>query len=335
MKKTLIPALFCVLFSTLSTAQDPIFSQYYAMPLQMNPAFAGSAFAPRFGLAYRHQWPGFSNAYQTYGVFYEQRIPRINSGIGFHLEGDNAGDGILRGTRFSTNYAYRLMFTKSVGVRIGIEAGFIQNSLNWDKLIFPDELDAIDGQIYTTMEQRPDQLTYTRLDLSSGLMVFGENFWAGFALKHLNTPNETFLLINNNVSRGLPLRYTLHGGVDITLRESNKKSAGAFVSPNLLFVSQGPYQQVNVGAYTGVGSFFMGLWYRHTVDQNQDAAIILAGFREGAFKIGLSYDASVSRLATVSGGSYELTMSVYLDQDKYLKKKNKQPNTAECPRFYR
>jgi type IX secretion system PorP/SprF family membrane protein len=316
-------------------AQDPIFSQYYAMPLQMNPAFAGSAFAPRFGMAYRHQWPGLNRAYQTYGVFYEQRIRRINSGIGFYLEGDNAGDGILRGTRFSTSYAYRLMITKDVGVKIGIEAGFIQSALDWERLIFPDDLDPLMGNIGTSMEQRPDQLTTTRLDLSSGMLLFGGNFWAGFSLKHMNTPNETFLLSNNNIGRGLPMRYTIHGGVDITLREGNKKTSAAFVSPNLLFVLQGPYQQVNLGAYSGMGAFFFGLWYRHTVDQNQDAAILLAGFKQGIFKIGLSYDASLSRLASVSGGTYELTMSCYLDQDKYLKKKNKLPNTSECPRFYR
>jgi type IX secretion system PorP/SprF family membrane protein len=72
---------------TTIQAQDPIFSQYYATPLQINPAFAGSAFAPRFGIAYRTQWQGFSGAYRTYAVFYEQRLNKLNSGVGFHLEG--------------------------------------------------------------------------------------------------------------------------------------------------------------------------------------------------------------------------------------------------------
>ena len=96
------------LFPTRAFAQDPIFSQFYAMPLQINPGFAGSALAPRAGLIYRNQWTGFNSAYRTYAVYYEQSLDRVNSGIGFHLEGDNAGDGIYKTNRFSAVYAYRL-----------------------------------------------------------------------------------------------------------------------------------------------------------------------------------------------------------------------------------
>ena len=86
-----------MLAGSFASAQDPIFSQFYAMPLQVNPGFAGSAIAPRVGAAYRNQWSGFNNAYRTYALFYEQSLERLNSGIGFNLEGDNAGDGIYKG----------------------------------------------------------------------------------------------------------------------------------------------------------------------------------------------------------------------------------------------
>ena len=316
-------------------AQDPIFSQYYAVPLQINPAFAGSAFAPRFGLAYRQQWQGYDRAYRTFAAFYEQRINKLNSGVGFHLEGDDAGNGIYKTNRFSAHYSYRLMMTSSLGIKIGIEAGAYQSRLNWDKLIFPDQIDPIGGVTDPTLELRPELLTTTRLDLSSGLLLFGPNFWAGFAMKHLNTPNETLLLVNDNLSRGLPLRYTLHGGMDITLREGNKTEPEAFISPNLLYVSQGPYQQLNAGAYAGMGKFFAGAWLRHTLDQNVDAAIVLLGFKYDIYKIGFTMDATLSQLSRVSGGTYELTMSFLLDQNKYLKKKNKLPDTSECPKFFR
>lgn len=328
-------ALFLLAAGGSALAQDPLFSQYYAMPLQVNPAFAGSSFAPRFGVGYRYQWPGLNRAYRTYAAFYEQSLDRLNSGIGFNLEGDDAGEGILRTTRFSANYAYRLAITEELGVKIGIEAGAYQTALNWDKLIFPDQIDPINGVENLTSEQRPDALTRTRLDLSSGLLLYSEKLWFGFALKHLNTPNETFLLVNDNLSRGLPLRYTLHGGMDIPLREGNKHTMASFVSPNFLFVSQGPYQQLNVGAYLGVGPIFAGGWFRHTIDQNADAAIVLIGFKQGIFKLGYTYDLTVSGLSGISGGTHEMTMSFLLDQDENLRKKHKRPNTAECPRFFR
>jgi type IX secretion system PorP/SprF family membrane protein len=298
-----------------ASAQDPIFSQFYAAPLQLNPAFAGSSYAPRAGAAYRNQWTGFNNAYRTYAVFYEQSLERFNSGIGFNLEGDDAGNGILRTTRFSTSYAYRLKITEQLAVKIGVEAGFHQTALDWDQLVFPDQLDPIDGPVITTSEQRPDQLNQTHFDVSSGLLLLSSRFWFGLGLKHLNTPDLGYLLVNDNLSGGLPLRYTIHGGTQLLVNKGNKVQAPSFISPNFLFVSQGPFKQLNVGAYAAFGPVFGGAWYRHTFE-NADAAILLLGFRHEMFKIGLSYDLTVSGLAGRSGGTYELSFGIFFDKGK-------------------
>ena len=41
-------------------AQDPQFTQFYANPLYLNPAFAGTARCPRICMNYRNQWPNLS-----------------------------------------------------------------------------------------------------------------------------------------------------------------------------------------------------------------------------------------------------------------------------------
>ncbi|MEO6760382.1 MAG: type IX secretion system membrane protein PorP/SprF [Saprospiraceae bacterium] len=292
-------------------AQDPVFSQFYAMPLQLNPGFAGSADAPRVGIIYRNQWTGFDNAYRTYAVSYEQSLDRLNSGIGFNLLGDNAGNGIYKVNRFSGVYAYRLNITDAFNIRLGVEAGLHQTTLDWEKLLFPDQLDPIDGPVYSTGELSPEITSRTRFDVSAGMLLLGERWYAGLALKHLNTPNEGILLINDNLSRGLPLLYNLHGGIDILVKPGNKRREASFLSPNFLFVAQGPYKQLNLGAYGSFGSFYGGLWIRHTF-RNSDAAILLAGFRQGILKIGLSYDFTVSGLAANAGGTYELSIGIQL-----------------------
>lgn len=296
-------------------AQDPIFSQFYAAPLQLNPAFAGSSYAPRAGAAYRNQWTGFNNAYRTYAVFYEQSLESLNSGIGFNLEGDNAGDGILRTTRFSAHYSYKLKITDQLAVKIGAEAGFHQTALDWEQLVFPDQIDPFDGPVITTSEQQPDNLNKTLFDVSSGLLLLNNRFWFGFALKHLNTPDQGYLLVNDNLSGGLPLRYTLHGGTELHVKKGNKVQSASFISPNFLFVSQGPFKQLNVGAYAAIGPVFGGAWYRHTFE-NADAAILLLGFRQDMFKIGISYDLTVSGLAGRSGGTYELSFGFFFDKGR-------------------
>lgn len=334
MRKLLYIFLLASAFPCLIAAQDPIFSQYYAMPLQINPAFTGSAFAPRVGIAYRNQWTGFNNAYRTYGVFYEQQIERLNSGFGVSIEGDNAGDGIFRTNRFAALYSYQLNISKALAVKIGVEAGVIQTTLDWEKLIFPDQLDPLGGLGLPTGEIRPDFANKTVLDLSTGLLVVGENLWFGGALKHLNTPDEGILIADDQIARGLPLRYTLHGGANILVKKSNKGKSASFISPNFLLVSQGPFRQLNVGAYAGFGMFYGGTWFRHTFS-NADAVILLAGFKQGVFKIGLSYDLTVSRLASYSGGTYELTMGLSFDQNERLRQRRKRAQINDCLGMFR
>jgi len=331
--KKLLPLLSAIAFvavglfyPTLALAQDPVFSQFYAMPLQLNPAFAGTAMAPRAGIAYRNQWTGFQSAYRTYGAYYEQSFDRLNSGIGFNLEGDNAGDGIFKTNRFSAVYAYRLKVNDFIALKIGLEMGVHQVNLNWDKLLFPDQLDAMNGITYNTEEIRPDVTSRADLDISSGLLILSEKFYLGVGLKHLNTPSQSILRLNNNLVPGLPIRYTFHGGTDWIVKKGNKRQEASFVSPNFLFVAQGPYKQLNIGAYASLGPIFAGTWFRHTF-RNSDAVILLVGFREGPFKIGISYDATISRLASTAGGTFELTMG-------FIFKNKKRPDINDCTRMF-
>ncbi|MFN0215435.1 MAG: PorP/SprF family type IX secretion system membrane protein [Saprospiraceae bacterium] len=313
-------------FPRLALAQDPVFSQFYAMPLQINPGFAGTALAPRAGLAYRNQWTGFQSAYRTYAAYYEQSFDRLNSGMGFNLEGDNAGNGIYKTNRFSAVYSYRLKVNDQIALKLGLEMGVHQVNLNWDKLLFPDQLDPINGISYNTEEIRPDVTSRADLDISSGLLLLSQKFYLGVGLKHLNTPSQSILRLNNNLVPGLPIRYTFHGGTDWVVKKGNKRQESSFVSPNFLFVAQGPYKQLNVGAYASLGSVFAGSWFRHTF-RNSDAIILLAGFKEGPFKIGISYDATVSKLASNVGGTFELTLGLVFENKK-------RPDINDCTRMF-
>ncbi len=73
----------CMLFLFSLQGQDPIYSQFYAAPLQVNPAFAGTTLSPRVTVNYRNEWAAYEGGYETYSVAYEQSIESLNSGIGF------------------------------------------------------------------------------------------------------------------------------------------------------------------------------------------------------------------------------------------------------------
>ncbi|WP_170254748.1 PorP/SprF family type IX secretion system membrane protein [Phaeodactylibacter luteus] len=341
MQKSLIllPLLFLLLTGGLR-AQDPVFSQFFAAPMQINPAFAGTTSAPRVTANYRSQWAEYEGGYQTYGVSYEQGLPGLNSGFGVMVMGDDAGNGIYSTNRFHGVYGYQVRINRTAALRIGIEAGLIQSSLDWDKLVFLDQLDPINGPgggggaPMPTEEQRPDNLNNTVLDIGAGVLINNERAYAGLSLKHLNSPDESLLDINENLGAGLPLRITLHGGFEIPLIAGNNQNKGAFVSPNVLLVKQGEFAQIDGGAYFGVGSFFGGAWYRHTFN-NSDAAIAMFGMRYGVFRFGYSFDITLNGLTLGrTGGTHELSLTVNFEDSQALQKKRFNSRYNNCFKMF-
>ena len=342
-RQILYTIAFTVAAAVALHAQDPIFSQFYSTPLVVNPAFAGTTYAPRISASYRNQWPTVSddgkNAYVTYAASYEQFIPAFNSGIGLMFMTDNSGGGLLKTTNFAASYAYRIDVNDDFHIKLGMEAGFRQTNVAWDRLVFLDQLDPITGAVdpsgnpNPTNEVRPETLNKTIFDVGAGMLAYGSKFYGGFSLHHLTTPDEGFLDANSGLADGLPLRMSLHGGAQFIVKEGNKRKPPTFVSPSILFVKQGDQGQVNLGAYYNFGLVFAGGWYRHTFG-NSDAVIAIFGLQYDILKIGYSYDFTVSSLCA-SGGAQEVSVVINLDNSEDLRRKRFAERYNDCFKIFR
>ena len=202
-------------------------------------------------------------------------------------------------------------------MKFGMEASFTQMRLDWDKLVFFDQLDAGSltggGTFLPSTEVRPDNLSANLFDVSFGLLLYSRSYYGGISVKHLNTPNNNFLEGNSQLRNGLPIRFSLHFGNQINIQASNNSNTQAFISPNILFVKQSELQQLNVGTFFGLGPFLGGIWYRHAFT-NPDAAILSAGIRTGIFKITYSFDFTLSELGIGNtGGSHEIGIVLNFD----------------------
>ncbi len=306
----MILALSPIFFALSLSAQDPVFTQFYNAPLELNPAFAGNSYTPTIALNYRNQWPGVSNTYQTYAASYDQFLDRYNSGVGLNILSDNAGNGAIKTIKISGLYSYKLKVNDDLHLKIGLEAAAIQTRLDWATFSFPDQVDPEFGVVspggipFPTSEIQPDNLSNSFLDVSTGLLLYSPLFYAGMTFNHITNPDNSFLDGGNDIV-GLPFRLSMHGGMQLNFDRGNKKDEGAFITPNVLYVRQADFSQLNVGAYGSVRSFFVGGWYRHAFT-NPDAIIATVGVRAGIFKIGYSYDFTVSDLGINTGGSHEL-----------------------------
>lgn len=301
--------------------QDPVYSQFYSAPLQLNPALAGLSYKPNFAINYRNQWPSLNNAYQTYGLSYDQYFDDYNSGIGVYLQGDNAGRGILKTSKIGAIYSYRLKIDRVWQLRWGIEAGLVQTRLNWDKLVFGDQIDPVLGRVspggtpIPGNEIPPEDLGLLYLDMGTGGVIYSKRVYAGFSIGHLNSPQQSFLPSDQGLDRGLPLRWNIHAGAELPLWGGNMSRRAPFISPGVMYVRQGPFQQVNLGTFVGMGSVYGGLWYRHA-GGDPDAAIIAFGMRKDQLRVTYSYDVTISALSYKSGGAHEIGILINLDDGR-------------------
>lgn len=318
----------------VAQAQDPIFSQFYAAPLALNPAMTGITDAPMIHLNYRNQWSAMPNAYATYSASFHQYLPKANSGLGVSALADVAGNGIYSTFQAGLHYAYDIRFSKKAFVRAGIEADFINKRLAWNKLVFFDQLNPLTGAVDANGNPNPTDetqpgLSINYVDLGLGTMVNTPYFYAGFAVHHLTAPKESFLRINGYLGE-VPLRLTFHAGAEIPLQRNNKLKQYAFLSPSILFTKQRQFHQLNVGAYCRYNLFLGGLWFRHTFS-NADAVIVMVGFQKSFLKIGYSFDFTLSKLSLRAGGTHEISLTFNFQNEK---KKHSQ-RYSDCMQMFR
>lgn len=308
-----------------SHAQDPAFSQFYANPLYLNPAFAGSVVCPRVITNYRNQWPSITGTFVTYNASYDQHIDKISGGIGILINSDRQGEGTITTNSFSGIYSYRLEVSRSFSIKAAIQASYVDRRLAWEKLTFGDMIDPRYGFVRNTLEtQGSDNTSY--LDFSTGIIGYTENFYTGVAIHHLTEPEEGFITIHK-----IPMKLTAHAGAIIDLQKRKSRTRGIediTLSPNILFQKQMDFNQLNYGFYINWYPFVNGIWFRQNFN-NSDALIFLAGIQQSSFKFGYSYDLTVSKLTNVTGGAHEISFSLQLR----CPPKKKKIRTINCPSF--
>lgn len=338
-------AVYCLLLTVDLKAQDPQYSQYYAAPLYLNPAFAGSEGLPRAGFNYRNQWPGLQAQFTTFSAFIDTYLPDYNSGIGLMVMSDTEGAAKLRSTTIAALYSYELRISEGIYFRPGFRGSYIRREIGfWDQLIFANQIDpnnifgpTLPGDIPNLGE--PVNL----LSLSAGGLLFTENFWFGFAADHLNEPNQSFIDAGN-ISK-LPAKYSIHTGVKIPLgtggyrRDFTHQFEQRYLVPTLNYKRQGPFEQLDLGAYLYMEPLILGLWYRglpyRPVEQqsNRDAIVLMAGVNLlSGVNIGYSFDYTVSRLGIQSGGAHEISVSFLLG-DRNRPQMRQRSTILPCPKF--
>ena len=320
--KVILLLVICLFNSTsILHAQDPIFTQFYSNPVYLNPAFAGSNKCPRIVSNFRNQWPGFSGDFITTSLTYDQYVDKIRGGLGIILMSDQIAK-TLKSNEASFVYSYHQHLSRKFTLNFGIQGTYISKSVNRSNLTFGDMIHPRRGFVLSTQ----DIVNYAPVDIvdfSAGILGYTDKFYVGFATHHLTEPSFSYISSNNTSS--LNRRYTAHAGTEISLNSKSLFSEEEkSLSPSVLFIKQGDFQQLNFGLYYKKGNYVVGAWYREG-----DSFIVTMGMNTKLLRIGYSYDLTTSQLGVYSGGSHEISIALKL----YCAPKKKSLRAMSCPSF--
>ena len=323
-----------VLLSVFVNAQDPQFSQFYAAPMYLNPAFTGNTIQGRIAANYRKQWLKVPGAFTSYSFSYDQFLRKYRSGIGLMFVKDKAGSGALRYTSVGGLYSYVFKITRAIGVRVGIRASYTSRDLDFYYLRFADQIIRDD---LSTIESI-DLVGKTYLDFATGGVLYTKDFWIGYSFDHLNRPNQSFV----DQDTRLPIKYTGQGGYRYVIKEDTKGNPEQDITAVFIYKGQQDWDQVDIGAYYKFKMMMIGIWYRGLPGikqykagySNNDAMVVMIGLQlQDFFHLGYSYDATISKLGIGSQGSHEVSLIYEFAQPDYKRNGKKQNFMVPCTKF--
>ncbi len=330
--------IFLMLFGMvgLAAAQDPHFSQFFASPLTLNPAFTGK-FDGDFRVAgnYRNQWPTINRAFVTTTVSLDMPIMknRIAAndtwGLGFMGYSDQSANSAVKLNYLTASTAFHKGLDEEGYHQIGaaFQGTYANMMVNVADLKFEDQLTSSGFTGVTSEVFNNATLKNSYFDLNAGILYSGStsdnnNFYAGVSMYHINRPKQqftgAFFLINP--------RTTVHAGGFFPVGQSTRLHLSGLFSSQAKAtetVLGGAFEFVVADANVEQPvSVYAGGWMRLN-----DAMIPYIGLEYGNFRLGASYDATISSLKTASQSRGGVEISIIYVQ--------RSPNSRglPCPKF--
>jgi type IX secretion system PorP/SprF family membrane protein len=318
-------------------AQDPHFSQFFASPLTLNPAYTGKFDGViRVAGNYRNQWPTINNAFTTATVsvdfpVLQSSLPEMDTwGVGIMALTDQSGNKIMRNNFIGISTAYHKSLDEDGfnQIALGFQGTYATKRLDISKAQFADQVTDLG---FTNVSQDIFGQTNSNIsyfDFNAGLMYTtstnGENsIYGGVSYYHMNSPKESF----TGADFYLPSRWTIHAGGIFPLDETKS------LHGSILYQKQAGASETILGGAFSINAsqdetkpvqIYAGGWYRF-----KDAFIPYFGLEFKNLWLGASYDINHSALrsGSQSRGGNEISL-IYVQQP--LEPRNKQ---TLCPKF--
>ncbi|MDH3649340.1 MAG: PorP/SprF family type IX secretion system membrane protein [Saprospiraceae bacterium] len=317
-------------------AQDAHFSQFYAVPVQLNPALTGGYDGKyRIAAVYRDQWRGpLEKPITTIGAALDLRFDLTSSAlagdavaVGLQFSSDQAGPFDLSSNTIALSGAFHKSLDRAGKqvISAGLQLITVQRNVLYEDLYFQDQFDGLNSFNQPTNEDLPDN-NFTYGDIAVGLNYVNNyatrsSIFFGGSLHHILEPDVSFYSHDGDErqqsvsSSSLFRKYSIHSGLILPTSENMS------ISPRLYVAKQGPHLELSVGSNfilepnsTDQVKLHFGGWIRIVEDFDEsfspDVLGLMVGINLQELLIGLSYDLNLRDIIDYRTGQGALEVSI-------------------------
>lgn len=309
--------------------QTPQYSQYIKNQYMINPAAAGAYNFLGITLGGRMQWAGFENAPKTSYLNFSApsdkfknafmrrtfgKVRRNNKSVkhpvmrrgslSHAFGGQVVADqyGAFRSFKFMGTYAIHIPMNRSYSLSFGTSLGLSNRSFLQDKAQVLSMLTNT-GQVDQTYNSYASgQGAQNTMEVEAGMYFYGEGLFFGVSANQLT--GDLVKFGNNTINLDPKVHLFFTGGYKIQVNN------GLSITPGFLvkYVKPAPLSIEGSIQFDFNERFWVGGSYRH-----KDAIVGVIGLNiSNSFRMGYSYDFSVSRFNTVSSGGHEIVLGLML-----------------------
>lgn len=314
-RKAYISLVIIFLAGAAMAQQQPIYSQYMMNTYLLNPAVAGYQGITDLNLTAREQWLGYGEGPSTYALSAQTRIlktsfrnrsrliknrvrrrrPSGRVGLGAYVFNDM--NGRIRRTGMQGTYAYHI-YMRDTQLSFGASLSAFQFKAdvtpsdlynpNDDPLVIPGKANA---------DLSPDA--------NFGVLVSGDNYYAGISATSLFQSSIQFGLGNSQSAYRLKRHYYILGGY----RFQERRSDFGYEPSALITLTERPSINVDLNFKLYYkNDYWAGLSFRTT-----GTIITMIGANYQQFYFGYAFDYSYGEVTSFNNmGSHEIMVGMRL-----------------------
>jgi type IX secretion system PorP/SprF family membrane protein len=316
---------------TVAEAQDVNFSQYFNNPTYYNPAYVGLSMGFKARLNMRKQWTGLAGDFHSFSFsadIADRNIPGAG-GIGFIATSVVEGTGKIKTTEIGIIPSVRIHVNRYSIVQIGALVSVMSRQVDWNNLVFSDQLDPILGNTGPSNFTKPsNQRPVIFPDFSMGgiyqLKLSHVIGTFGMAVHHITQPNQSFL---QDIAP-LPRKWVAHMDFIIDFQRNRgyyNRARDIKLNPGVLFESQSNLNIFSIGVNAYISNVYFGAWYRNEIFEQASFANIIwmvgvnIPFNDNSrIKLMYSFDMNVSKNTNFTGPSHEVSLILELDNARLI-----------------